>query len=90
MPRMKASVRDRGLSGAYWTRTSDPIDVNDVLYQLSQSTICAADFRLTTKYILAEVPSFVKHYFAEIFARGIAFPLFRACRRPALVVYWEK
>ena len=24
--------------GAYWTRTSDPIDVNDVLYQLSQST----------------------------------------------------
>ena len=25
--------------GAYWTRTSDPIDVNDVLYQLSQSTM---------------------------------------------------
>ena len=24
--------------GLYWTRTSDPIDVNDVLYQLSQST----------------------------------------------------
>ena len=24
--------------GAYWTRTSDPIDVNDVLYQLSQQT----------------------------------------------------
>ncbi len=21
--------------GTYWTRTSDPIDVNDVLYQLS-------------------------------------------------------
>ena len=29
-------VEDVG--GAYWTRTSDPIDVNDVLYQLSQST----------------------------------------------------
>ena len=25
--------------GPYWTRTSDPIDVNDVLYQLSQRTI---------------------------------------------------
>ena len=25
--------------GLYWTRTSDPIDVNDVLYQLSQQTI---------------------------------------------------
>ena len=24
--------------GPYWTRTSDPIDVNDVLYQLSQRT----------------------------------------------------
>ena len=24
--------------GAYWTRTSDPLDVNEVLYQLSQST----------------------------------------------------
>ena len=29
----------RLFGGAYWTRTSDPIDVNDVLYQLSQSTI---------------------------------------------------
>ena len=27
-----------GLGGLYWTRTSDPIDVNDVLYQLSQQT----------------------------------------------------
>ena len=28
-----------GVSGGlYWTRTSDPIDVNDVLYQLSQQT----------------------------------------------------
>ncbi len=26
--------------GLYWTRTSDPIDVNDVLYQLSQQTTC--------------------------------------------------
>ena len=26
--------------GLYWTRTSDPIDVNDVLYQLSQQTVC--------------------------------------------------
>ncbi len=25
--------------GLYWTRTSDPIDVNDVLYQLSQQTL---------------------------------------------------
>ena len=24
--------------GLYWTRTSDPIDVNDVLYQPSQQT----------------------------------------------------
>jgi hypothetical protein len=29
--------------GAYWTRTSDPIDVNDVLYQLSQSTASERD-----------------------------------------------
>ena len=29
----------RLFGGAYWTRTSDPIDVNDVLYQLSQSTM---------------------------------------------------
>ena len=28
-----------GGSGLYWTRTSDPIDVNDVLYQLSQQTM---------------------------------------------------
>ena len=27
-----------GFGGLYWTRTSDPIDVNDVLYQLSQQT----------------------------------------------------
>ena len=27
--------------GLYWTRTSDPIDVNDVLYQLSQQTKCS-------------------------------------------------
>ena len=27
-----------GVRGPYWTRTSDPIDVNDVLYQLSQRT----------------------------------------------------
>ena len=33
---MKPSLILRGL---YWTRTSDPIDVNDVLYQLSQQTI---------------------------------------------------
>lgn len=26
------------VGGLYWTRTSDPIDVNDVLYQLSQQT----------------------------------------------------
>ena len=25
--------------GLYWTRTNDPIDVNDVLYQLSQQTL---------------------------------------------------
>ena len=25
--------------GLYWTRTSDPIDVNDVLYQLSHATV---------------------------------------------------
>ena len=39
-PNEKPPVKG-GLSfgGAYWTRTSDPIDVNDVLYQLSQRTI---------------------------------------------------
>ena len=36
----KTSIRRlRFCGGAYWTRTSDPIDVNDVLYQLSQSTM---------------------------------------------------
>ena len=63
------------MRGASRTRTYDPIDVNDVLYQLSQSTICAAGFRLTTKYILAEVCPFVKHYFAEIFVWRRGFPL---------------
>ena len=29
----------RAFGGLYWTRTSDPIDVNDVLYQLSQQTM---------------------------------------------------
>lgn len=32
------TCRFEDFGGAYWTRTSDPIDVNDVLYQLSQST----------------------------------------------------
>jgi hypothetical protein len=31
-------VRQLAAGGLYWTRTSDPIDVNDVLYQLSQQT----------------------------------------------------
>ena len=36
----KSSIRRVMIyGGAYWTRTSDPIDVNDVLYQLSQSTM---------------------------------------------------
>ena len=34
---LNPKIEDCG--GAYWTRTSDPIDVNDVLYQLSQSTM---------------------------------------------------
>ena len=29
----------RVFGGLYWTRTSDPIDVNDVLYQLSHATM---------------------------------------------------
>ena len=38
-PNKKPPVKGGFLfGGAYWTRTSDPIDVNDVLYQLSQST----------------------------------------------------
>ena len=46
--------------GAYWTRTSDPIDVNDVLYQLSQSTVlCVPQVFLTTKSILSQVDGFV-------------------------------
>jgi len=28
----------KGFGGAYWTRTSDPIDVNDVLYRTGWST----------------------------------------------------
>ena len=32
-----------GLSGPYWTRTSDPIDVNDVLYRLSHATIVVSE-----------------------------------------------
>jgi hypothetical protein len=35
--------------GAYWTRTSDPIDVNDVLYQLSQSTILNEKYDTTLR-----------------------------------------
>ena len=36
--------------GLYWTRTSDPIDVNDVLYQLSQQTMSAAGFAVSKYY----------------------------------------
>ena len=32
------SLFETDCGGLYWTRTSDPIDVNDVLYQLSQQT----------------------------------------------------
>ena len=31
-------LRESFFGGLYWTRTSDPVDVNDVLYQLSQQT----------------------------------------------------
>ena len=34
----KTALFGRNFGGLYWTRTSDPIDVNDVLYQLSQQT----------------------------------------------------
>ena len=34
----KTALIRRFFGGLYWTRTSDPIDVNDVLYQLSQQT----------------------------------------------------
>jgi hypothetical protein len=34
----KTARSGRHFGGLYWTRTSDPIDVNDVLYQLSQQT----------------------------------------------------
>ena len=34
----KTALFRRFFGGLYWTRTSDPIDVNDVLYQLSQQT----------------------------------------------------
>ena len=35
--------------GLYWTRTSDPIDVNDVLYQLSQQTITGNERHYITR-----------------------------------------
>jgi hypothetical protein len=38
--------------GLYWTRTSDPIDVNDVLYQLSQQTIRRNDVSNNTMAFL--------------------------------------
>ena len=37
--------------GLYWTRTSDPIDVNDVLYQLSQGTMYAPSLEDVYYYI---------------------------------------
>ena len=36
---LENAVFSRAFGGLYWTRTSDPIDVNDVLYQLSQQTM---------------------------------------------------
>ena len=47
------------VGGAYWTRTSDPIDVNDVLYQLSQSTVVYATLS-ATHIIVAQVVGDVK------------------------------
>ena len=40
--KMRNSISRIPLRGLYWTRTSDPIDVNDVLYQLSQQTVLIA------------------------------------------------
>ena len=41
--------------GLYWTRTSDPIDVNDVLYQLSQQTRRRNDvYDNTTVYAICQ------------------------------------
>ncbi len=37
--------------GLYWTRTSDPIDVNDVLYQLSQQTITGNERHYITPFV---------------------------------------
>lgn len=61
---------DRGLRGLYWTRTSDPIDVNDVLYQLSQQTTC------TRRFIRRQ--EIVYHTFAPL-SRGVGqvFDFFR-------------
>ena len=47
------------LCGLYWTRTSDPIDVNDVLYQLSQQTI-------GTGIIIQSSSIFVKDSFPKL------------------------
>ena len=56
--------------GLYWTRTSDPIDVNDVLYQLSQQTTC------TRRFIRRQ--EIVYHTFAPL-SRGVeqVFDFFR-------------
>ena len=50
-----------GFGGLYWTRTSDPIDVNDVLYQLSQQTITILVTLPVRPTNWANRPGFYKH-----------------------------
>ena len=57
--------------GLYWTRTSDPIDVNDVLYQLSQQTISISnDDHPITKGIITDKDLLVNPSFLEKSAVG--------------------
>ena len=59
--------------GLYWTRTSDPIDVNDVLYQLSQQTKSLGtkhSIALGRRLVNPEFQFFVRNPYASFFMAG--------------------
>ena len=55
--------KDFSFGGLYWTRTSDPIDVNDVLYQLSQQTTTPSDSLLHQSHDNSDAKNFQKRVY---------------------------
>ena len=85
LEKMKKPLKIKGFHGGRnRTRTCDPIDVNDVLYQLSHATIAPVigHLHLTTKCIISGDMRFVKRYFEEKLPRKNIARVIRNTLRP--------